>query len=76
VRIPEASGHGFRNNAGAHSGITRAHIPDTWAAPKGAPRGAKAAVGAGANATGKVAEWTVTKCARFERSSGCDLAAS
>jgi hypothetical protein len=32
LHIPEASGQGFRFNVGAHSGVTWAHIPGTWAA--------------------------------------------
>ena len=32
VHIPEASGQGFRFNVDAHSGVTWARIPGTWAA--------------------------------------------
>jgi nicotinamidase-related amidase len=75
VHIPEASGRGFRFNVGAHSGVTWAHIPDTWAArtrpiltrsKRRGDRGRQRAVPAGT-----VAEWNVTPCAESKKFSGC-----
>ena len=71
VHIPEASGQGFRFNVGAHSGVTWAHIPGTWAGrtrpvltqrKRREDRGRQRAMPAGT-----VAEWNVTPCAESKK---------
>jgi len=71
VHIPEAFGQGFRFNVGAHSGVTWAHIPGTWAARtrllltqrrRRGDRGRQRAVPGGT-----VAEWNVTLCAESKK---------
>jgi hypothetical protein len=75
LHIPEAFGQGFRFNVGAHSGVTWAHIPDTWAARtrpvltrrmRRGDRGRQRAMPAGT-----VAEWNVTLCAESKKFSDC-----
>jgi hypothetical protein len=75
LHIPETFGQGFRFNVGAHSGVTWAHIPGTWAArtrlvltrsKRRGDRGRQRAMPAGT-----VAEWNVTPCAESKKFSDC-----
>ncbi len=75
MHIPEASGQGFRFNVGAHSGVTWAHIPGTWAArtrpvltrrKRRGDRGRQRAMPGGI-----VAEWNVTLCVASKKFSDC-----
>ena len=75
VHIPETSGQGFRFDVGAHSGVTWAHIPGTWAArtrpvltrrKRWGDRGRRRGMPGGT-----VAEWNVTPCAESKKFSDC-----
>jgi hypothetical protein len=79
MHIQGKPGQGIRNNTGAHSGVTRVEIPDTWAGLKWEPKKQRSAGQKGRQRRWPkctVTEWNVTLCARYEKFSNCILIAS